>query len=96
MKDYAGGRSLRKKRKTYIDGMVSEDEEVENIERSLDPEDLVKTKNYPGYFVTRMKGEELTLEHFQRTGFKQPILVLEKSGLHISTGIANMGAPERQ
>ena len=83
MKDYAGGRSLRKKRKTYIDGMVSEDEEAENIERSLDPEDLVKSKSYPGYFVTRMKGEEVTLEHFQRTGFKQPILVLEKSGLHI-------------
>ena len=85
MKDYAGGggRSLRKKRKTYIDGMVSEDEDAENIERSLDPEDLVKTKNYPRYFVTKMRGEDLTLEHFQRTGFKMPILVEEKSGLHI-------------
>jgi len=83
MKDYAGGRNLRKKRKTYIDGMDTDDEEGESLERSLDPEDLVKTKNYPAYFVTELKGEEVTLEHFQRTGFKMPILVAEKSGLHL-------------
>ena len=84
MKDYAGtGRSLRKKRKTYIDGMDSGDEDAENIERTLDPEDIVKSKDYPSYFVTTMKGEDVTLEHFQRTGFKTPILVPEKSGLHM-------------
>ena len=43
MKDYAGGRNLRKKRKIYVDGMLSDEEEGDNIERSLDPEDLVKT-----------------------------------------------------
>ena len=83
MKDYAGGRNLRKKRKVYVDGMLSDEEEGDNIERTLDPEDLVKTKNYPPYYVTEVKGEDLTLEHFQRTGFKLPILVPEKTGLHI-------------
>jgi len=83
MKDYAGGRNLRKKRKTYIDGMLSDDEDEENIERTLDPEDLVKTKSYPAYFVTRMRGEDVTMEHFQRTGFKLPIMVPEKTGLHM-------------
>jgi len=82
MKDYAGGRNLRKKRKIYVDGMLSDEEEGDNIERTLDPEDLVKTKNYPPYYVTEVKGEDLTLEHFQRTGFKLPILVAEKTGLH--------------
>jgi len=83
MKDYAGGRSLRKKRKVYVDGMLSDEEEGDNIERTLDPEDLVKTKNYPPYYVTECKGEDLTLEYFQKTGFKLPILVAEKAGLHI-------------
>ena len=83
MKDYAGGRNLRKKRKFYVDGMLSDEEEGENIERTLDHEDLVKTKSYPPYFVTECKGEDLTLEHFQRTGFKLPILVAEKTGPHI-------------
>jgi len=84
MKEYAGlGRSLRAKRKTYIDGMSSSDEESENLERTLDPEDIIKSKNYPGYFVKEMLGEEVTIEHFQQTGFKNPILVKEKSGLHM-------------
>ena len=69
MKDYAGGRSLRKKRKVYVDGMLSDEEEGDNIERTLDPEDLVKTKSYPPYYVTECKGEDLTLEYFQKTGF---------------------------
>lgn len=84
MKEYAGlGRSLRAKRKTYIDGMSSSDEESENLERTLDPEDIIKSKTYPGYFVKEMIGEDVTLEHFQRTGFKNPIIVKEKAGLHI-------------
>jgi len=84
MKEYAGlGRSLRAKRKTYIDGMSSSDEETENIERTLDPEDIIKSKTYPAYFVKEMLGDEVTLEHFQKTGLKNPILVKEKSGLHM-------------
>jgi hypothetical protein len=88
MKEYAGlGRSLRAKRKTYIDGMSSSDEESENLERTLDPEDIIKSKTYPGYFVKEMVGEDVTLEHFQRTGFKNPIIVKEKAGLHIKNVI---------
>jgi len=84
MKEYASlGRSLRAKRKTYIDGMSSSDEDGENLERTLDPEDIIKSKTYPGYFVKEMLGEEVTIEHFQKTGFKNPIIVKEKSGLHI-------------
>jgi len=85
MKEYAGmgGRSLRAKRKTYIDGMSSSDEETENIERTLDPEDIVASKNYPAYFIKEMAGEEVTLEHFQKTGLKNPIFVREKTGLHM-------------
>jgi len=84
MKEYAGlGRSLRAKRKTYIDGMSSSDEETENIERTLDPEDIVASKNYPAYFIKEMQGDEVTLEHFQKTGLKNPIFVREKTGLHM-------------
>ena len=73
MKEYAGGggRSKRAKRKTYVDGMLSSDEETENIEEGLDPEELYKKKVYPAYFVKEMKGEDVTVEHFQKTGFKK-------------------------
>ena len=30
-----------------------------------------------------MKGEDVTLEHFQRQGFNSPIFVPDKAGLHI-------------
>jgi len=84
MKEYAGlGRSLRAKRKTYIDGMSSSDEDTDNIERTLDPEDIVASKNYPAFFIKEMLGDEVTIQHFQKTGFKNPILVKEKTGLHM-------------
>ena len=85
MKEYAGGggRSKRAKRKTYVDGMLSSDEETENIEEGLDPEELYKKKVYPAYFVKEMKGEDVTVEHFQKTGFKNPIFVREMSGLNM-------------
>ena len=71
MKEYAGpgGRSKRAKRRTYVDGMLSSDEETENIEDGLDPEELYQQKVYPAYFVQEMKGEDVTVEHFQKTGF---------------------------
>jgi len=85
MKEYAGaGRAKRaKKRKHYVDGMASSDEEGESLERMLDPEHLHQTKVYPSYFVKEMLGEQVTLEHFQQTGFKFPILVKERTGLHM-------------
>ena len=48
MKEYAGdgGRAKRAKRRTYVDGMSSSDEESEIIENGLDPEDLYKQKVY--------------------------------------------------
>jgi len=83
MKDYAGrSRTLRKKHsKTYVDGMSSSDEEDEMT--TFDPEEKVRTKDYPPYFVAEMKGEDVTFEHFQRTGFNNPIFVKEKTGLQI-------------
>lgn len=85
MKEYAGdgGRAKRAKRKTYVDGMSSSDEEAEIVEDGLDPEDLFKQKVYPPFFVKEMLGENVTVEHFQRTGFKNPIFVRERSGLNM-------------
>ena len=85
MKEYAGGggRSKRAKRRTYTDGMLSSDEETEHIEDGLDPEELYKHKEYPAYFVKEMKGEDVTVEHFQKTGFKNPIFIREMSGLNM-------------
>ena len=85
MKEYAGGggRSKRAKRKTYVDGMLSSDDDTENIEEGLDPEELYKKKIYAAYFVKEMKGEDVTVEHFQKTGFKNPIFVREMSGLNM-------------
>ena len=55
MKDYAGSRSLRKKHsKTYVDGMSSSDEDDDM--KTFDPEEKVRTKNFPPYFITEMTG----------------------------------------
>lgn len=82
MKDYAGSRSLRKKHsKTYVDGISSSDDEEEM--KTFDPEEKVRTKNYPPYFITEMKGDDVTYELFQRTGFNNPIFIPEKTGLQI-------------
>ena len=83
MKDYAGrSRTLRKKHsKTYVDGMSSSDDEDDM--KYFDPEEKVKTKDYPPYFVAEMKGEDVTFEYFQRTGFNSPIFVKDKAGLQI-------------
>ena len=70
MKEYAGGggRAKRAKRKHYVDGMSSSDEEGDVLENGLDPEDLYKQKVYPPFFVKEMLGEDVSVEHFQRTG----------------------------
>ena len=82
MKDYAGSRSLRKKHsKTYVDGMSSSGDEDEM--KTFDPEEKVRTKDFPPYFVTEMKGDEVTYEFFQRTGFNNPIFIPDKAGLQI-------------
>lgn len=85
MKEYAGGstRSLRAKRKTYTDGMESSDDEDDGLMGALDPLDIYEEKKYPAYFIKNMKGEDVNVEYFQRTGFKFPLLVKEKSGLNI-------------
>ena len=57
MKEYAGDggrRAKRAKRKTYVDGMSSSDEESDVLENGLDPEDLYKQKVYPPFFVKEM------------------------------------------
>ena len=85
MKEYAGGggRSKRAKRKHYVDGMSSSDEEGDVLENGLDPEDLYKQKVYPPFFVKEMQGEDVSVEHFQRTGFRNPIFVPQKDGLNM-------------
>jgi len=85
MKEYAGdgGRAKRAKRRTYVDGMSSSDEETEIVEDGLDPEILFKQKVYHPFFVKEMLGEDVTVEHFQKTGFKSPIFVRERSGLNM-------------
>ena len=83
MKDYAGSRTLRKKHsKTYTDGMSSTDEE-EDMATTYNPEEKIKSKNFPPYFVREMRGEDVTYEFFQRTGFNTPVFVLEKTGLNM-------------
>jgi F-box/leucine-rich repeat protein 10/11 len=82
MKDYAGSRSLRKKKsKVYVDGLSSSDED--DPMQTFDPEEKIKSKNFPPYFITELKGEEVTFELFQRIGFNNPIFVKEKTGLDI-------------
>jgi len=85
MKEYAGdgGRAKRAKRRTYVDGMSSSDEESEILENGLDPEDLYKQKVYPPYFVKEMQGEDVSVEYFQKTGFKNPIFVRNMAGLNM-------------
>ena len=49
----------------------------------FDPEEKIQSKNFPPYFVSEYKGDEVTFELFQRTGFNNPIFVKEKTGLDI-------------
>ena len=85
MKEYAGdgGRAKRAKRKHYVDGMSSSDEEGDVLENGLDPEDLYKQKDYPPFFVKEMIGEDVSVEHFQKTGFRNPIFVRQRDGLNM-------------
>ena len=86
MKEYAGDggrRAKRAKRKTYVDGMSSSDEESDVLENGLDPEDLYKQKVYPPFFVKEMLGEDVSVEYFQKTGFKNPIFVRQMNGLNM-------------
>lgn len=85
MKEYAGGggRAKRAKRKHYVDGMSSSDEEGDVLENGLDPEDLYKQKVYPPFFVKEMLGEDVSVEHFQKTGFRNPIFVRQRDGLNM-------------
>ena len=63
MKDYAGSRSLRKKHsKTYVDGMSSSDEDDDM--KTFDPEEKVRTKNFPPYFITELTGNLQYFLHF--------------------------------
>ena len=85
MKEYAGGggRAKRAKRKHYVDGMSSSDEEGDVLENGLDPEDLYEQKVYPPFFVKEMIGEDVSVEHFQKTGFRNPIFVRQRDGLNM-------------
>jgi len=75
-------RSRRQKaNKTYIDGMSSSEDEEETAE--FDPSEKIKDKDFPPFFVKEMKGEDLTVEYFQRSGFNTPLFIREKTGLHM-------------
>jgi len=77
-------RSLRRKAnrtEAYVDGMSSGDDE--DSPKDFDPEDIIKDKDFPSYFVKEMEGEDLDVEYFQRTGFNFPLFFREKSGLHM-------------
>jgi len=76
-------RAARVERKTYTDGMESSDEEEAHFEPSLDADYLFETKVYPPYFIKTLSGDEVNVEFFQRAGLKNPIRVLEKTGLHM-------------
>ena len=71
-------RSARVKTKDY----VYEDEE-ETFSNNFSIEEKLKSDKFQKFFLQEMKGEDVTLEHFQRQGFTTPIFVQEKSGLHI-------------
>jgi len=82
MREKCEMRSLRKKKnKVYTDGISSEDED--DPMQTFDPEEKIKSKDFPPYFISEYLGEEVTFELFQRTGFNNPIFVKEKTGLDI-------------
>ena len=72
-------RSAKNKAKAY----VSEDEE-EAFTQSFDVVEKVNSKDFPKFFVKEMKGDEVTLEHFQRQGFSTPLFIPDKAGLNMT------------
>ena len=60
------------------------DDEDEKIHYRFDVLEKVKSPMFPRYFVKEMRGDEVTVEWCQRTGFNLPIFVKEKSGLHMT------------
>jgi len=77
-------RSLRRKanrKEAYVDGMSSSDDE--DSPKDFDPEDIIKGKDYPPYFIKELSGEEFDVEYVQRSGFNFPLFFREKTGLHM-------------
>jgi len=72
-------RSAKTKAKVY----VSEDEE-EAFASNFDVTEKLVSKDFPKYFVKEMRGEDVTLEHFQKQGFGIPLFIPDKSGLHLT------------
>ena len=75
-------RALRQKsdRRQYVDGGDS-DEEEETLKQTFSVQEKLRSSKFPQFFVKELKGEEVTVEYFQRTGFNVPLFVREKVGL---------------
>ena len=72
-------RSAKSKAKVYIS-----DDEEDAFAHTFDVSEKLMSKDFPKYFVKEMRGEDVTLEHFQRQGFATPLFIPEKAGLHIT------------
>ena len=65
--DRGADRALRQKsdRQTYHDGMESDSDE-EGHKQTFSVAEKLASPKFPKYFVKELKGEEVSLEYFQR------------------------------
>jgi len=80
----AADRSLRAKnasqRGVYADARDSDSDE-ETLKQTFSVQEKLTSPNFSMFFVREVRGEEVTVEAFQRSGFNVPLLVREKTGL---------------
>jgi len=72
-------RSAKAKAKVYVS-----DDEDEAFSHTFNVTEKLVSSDFPKYFVKDMKGEDVTLEHFQKQGFSTPLFIPDKAGLHIT------------
>ncbi len=84
----ADSRSLRQKGSSstvsYLDGLESDSDEETHYRQTFDVQEKLESAKFPQYFVREMRGDEVTIAYFQRSGFATPILVKEKTGLQMT------------
>lgn len=78
-------RSLRQKseKTLYLDGLESDSDE-ETHRQTFDVMEKLRSTKFPQYFVKAMKGDEVNIAYFQRSGFPTPLFIEDKSGLQMS------------
>ena len=67
----------------YLDGLESDSDE-ETHKQTFDVMEKLRSTKFPQYFVKPMKGDEVNIAYFQKSGFPTPLFIEEKSGLQMS------------